>query len=158
MESLLDTSKTMPMGGQKIVDAKRLQELMDQLVLAIPQEVDAARQLLESKDTLLQQAQAEAKRRRNEAESLFRTRLDESEIVAAAQERAQSIESEAQQKAQQRVDQADRDAVAKQAEAYTYALEMLQTLEQQLGALLGTVRNGVGMLSPDGQRVPAGMR
>ena len=51
MESLLDTSKTMPMGGQKIVDSRRFKELMDQLVLAIPQEVDAARQLLENKDS-----------------------------------------------------------------------------------------------------------
>ena len=45
---------------------------MDQLVLAIPQEVDARRQLLENKDSLLQQAQNDAKRRRTEAENVYR--------------------------------------------------------------------------------------
>ena len=128
MESLLDTSKTMPMGGQKIVDSRRFKELMDQLVLAIPQEVDAARQLLENKDSLLQQAQNDAKRRRTEAENVYRNRVDENEIVAAAQERARLIEEEAEQKAAKRLEQADREAMTKRAEAYNYALQTLQRL------------------------------
>ena len=157
MESLLDTSKTMPMGGQKIVDSRRLKELMDQLVLAIPQEVDSARQLLENKDSLLLQAQTDAKRRRTEAESVYRNRVDEHEIVAAAREKAQGIEEEAEQRAGKRLEQADREAMTKRAEAYNYALQTLQGLERQLDTVLGTVRNGVGMLTPDGDRT-AGVR
>ena len=157
MESLLDTSKTMPMGGQKIVDARRLKELMDQLVLAVPQEVDAARQLLENKDNLLQQAQSDAKRRRTEAENAYRARVDDHEIIAVAQERARVIEEEAEQRAAKRLEQADREAMQKRAEAYNYALQTLQTLERHLDGALGTVRNGVGMLSPDGDRT-AGVR
>jgi flagellar biosynthesis/type III secretory pathway protein FliH len=157
MESLVDTSKTMPMGGQKIVDARRLKELMDQLVMAIPQEVDAARQLLENKDNLLQQAQSDAKRRRTEAENAYRSRVDENEIVSAAQEKARIIEEEAEQRANKRLEQADREAMAKRAEAYNYALQTLQTLERNLDSALGTVRNGVGMLTPDSDRT-AGVR
>ena len=157
MESLLDTSKTMPMGGQKIIDARRMKELMDQLVLSIPQEVDAARQLLENKDTLLHQAQSDAKRRRTEAENAYRARVDDNEIIAAAQERANTIEQEAEQRAAKRLEQADREAMAKRAEAYNYALQTLQTLERNLDSALGTVRNGVGMLSPDSDRT-AGVR
>jgi flagellar biosynthesis/type III secretory pathway protein FliH len=157
MESLVDTSKTMPMGGQKIVDARRLKELMDQLVMAIPQEVDAARQLLENKDNLLQQAQSDAKRRRTEAENAYRSRVDENEIVSAAQEKARIIEEEAEQRANKRLEQADREAMAKRAEAYNYALQTLQTLERNLDSVLGTVRNGVGMLTPDSDRT-AGVR
>jgi flagellar biosynthesis/type III secretory pathway protein FliH len=157
MESLVDTSKTMPMGGQKIVDARRLKELMDQLVMAIPQEVDAARQLLENKDNLLQQAQSDAKRRRTEAENAYRSRVDENEIVSAAQEKARIVEEEAEQRANKRLEQADREAMAKRAEAYNYALQTLQTLERNLDSVLGTVRNGVGMLTPDSDRT-AGVR
>jgi flagellar biosynthesis/type III secretory pathway protein FliH len=157
MESLVDTSKTMPMGGQKIVDARRLKELMDQLVMAIPQEVDAARQLLENKDNLLHQAQSDAKRRRTEAENAYRSRVDENEIVSAAQEKARIIEEEAEQRANKRLEQADREAMAKRAEAYNYALQTLQTLERNLDSVLGTVRNGVGMLTPDSDRT-AGVR
>lgn len=158
MESLLDTSKTMPVGGQKLVDPKRLKELMDQLVLAIPQEVDAARQLLDNKDNLLQQAQSDAKRRRNEAEDEFRSRVDDNEIIVAAQARADAIEEEVQKRAAQRLDQADREALAKRSEAYNYALQVLQGLEHQLDGLLGTVRNGVGMLTPEGETVSASNR
>ena len=157
MESLVDTSKTMPMGGQKIVDTRRLKELMDQLVMAIPQEVDAARQLLENKDNLLHQAQSDAKRRRTEAENAYRSRVDENEIVSAAQEKARIIEEEAEQRANKRLEQADREAMAKRAEAYNYALQTLQTLERNLDSVLGTVRNGVGMLTPDSDRT-AGVR
>jgi flagellar biosynthesis/type III secretory pathway protein FliH len=157
MESLVDTSKTMPMGGQKIVDARRLKELMDQLVMAIPQEVDAARQLLENKDNLLHQAQSDAKRRRTEAENAYRSRVDENEIVSAAQEKARIVEEEAEQRANKRLEQADREAMTKRAEAYNYALQTLQGLERQLDSVLGTVRNGVGMLTPDGERT-AGVR
>ena len=152
MESLLDTSKTMPMGGQKIVDARRMKELMDQLVLSMPQEVDAARQLLENKDSLLQQAQSDAKRRRTEAENAYRARVDDNEIIAAAQERARIIEEEAEQRAAKKLEQADREAMQKRAEAYNYALQTLQGLERQLDGVLGTVRNGVGMLTPDSDR------
>ncbi len=157
MESLLDTSKTMPMGGQKIVDARRLKELMDQLVLAIPQEVDAARQLLENKDNLMQQAQSDAKRRRTEAENAYRARVDDHEVLAAAQERARLIEEEAQQRADRKLEQADREAMAKRAEAYNYALQTLQEMERHLGSALSTVRNGVGMLTPESDHT-AGVR
>ena len=152
MESLLDTSKTMPMGGQKIVDARRLKELMDQLVLVIPQEVDAARQLLENKDSLLHQAQSDAKRRRTEAENAYRARVDDNEIIAAAQEKARQIEEDAELRAARKLEQADREAMQKRAEAYNYALQTLQGLERQLDTVLGTVRNGVGMLTPDSDR------
>ena len=83
--------------------------------------------------------------------------MDENEIVSAAQEKARIIEEEAEQRANKRLEQADREAMAKRAEAYNYALQTLQTLERNLDSVLGTVRNGVGMLTPDSDRT-AGVR
>ena len=157
MESLVDTSKTMPMGGQKIVDARRLKELMDQLVMAIPQEVDAARQLLENKDNCCSRPSPDAKRRRTEGENAYRSRVDENEIVSAAKRRPASSKKKPSSGANKRLEQADREAMAKRAEAYNYALQTLQTLERNLDSVLGTVRNGVGMLTPDSDRT-AGVR
>ena len=42
LESLMTTSKSVPVSGNIIVDKKKVMELVDQLRFAIPQEVKAA--------------------------------------------------------------------------------------------------------------------
>ena len=46
METLISTSKAMPVGGIALVDKKKVMELVDQLRLSIPQEVKAAGEVL----------------------------------------------------------------------------------------------------------------
>ena len=50
LETLISTSKNMPMGGAVLVDRKKIMELVDQLRLGIPQEMKSAEEVLAQKD------------------------------------------------------------------------------------------------------------
>ena len=49
LETLISTSKSLPVGGISLVDKKKAMELVDQLRLSIPQEVKAAGEVLAQK-------------------------------------------------------------------------------------------------------------
>ena len=146
MESLVSTSARVPATGRTLVDVAKLAELIDQARLAVPQDVKAAHEILLRKDSVLGQAQIEARRLKTSADEEFKTRLNESELVKAARRRADDMIQEAQRKAQRLLEQADTEAKTRRAESDAYALETLRNLEVQLGSLLSTVRRGMDVM------------
>ena len=84
METLIETSKAVPVSGSILIDKKKAMELVDQMRLAIPQEVRAAEEVLSHKDHIVNQAQVDARRTKAKAEDEFRQKLDQSELVAKA--------------------------------------------------------------------------
>ena len=56
-------------------------ELVDQLRLAIPQEVKAAAEVLSQKDHIISQANLDARRTKAQAEDDYHERLDQNEIT-----------------------------------------------------------------------------
>ena len=121
METLLDTSKAVPVSGNVLVDKKKLMELVDQLRLAIPQEVKAAAEVLSQKDHIISQANLDARRTKAEAE-----------------ERANRI-----------IKQTESDANSRLVDADAYALRSLRSLERQLNNITESVRKGIDMLAED---------
>lgn len=143
METLVNTSKVMPMTGGLMVEKKKISELLDQLRLAIPQEVRAAEELLARKDSIISSAMAEARRNKAKAEEEFRERLNQNEL----KKRGEEILREAEQRAARLVQQAEADARSRRLEADVYALRSLQALERQLSELGGSVRKGIDLLA-----------
>ncbi|MCH9015023.1 MAG: hypothetical protein IH877_04965, partial [Gemmatimonadetes bacterium] len=80
METLIETSKAVPVSGNILIDRKKAMELVDQLRLAIPQEVRSAEEVLSQKDQIINQAQVDARRTKSKAEDDYRERLDTSEL------------------------------------------------------------------------------
>lgn len=146
METLVSTSPKVPATGRTLMDGAKMLELIDQVRLSVPQDVKAAHEILLHKDSLLGQAQIEARRVKTSADEEYKTRLNESELVKAARRRADEIVSEAQRKAQRILDQADTEAKTRRAEADAYALEVLRNLETQLTSYLATVRRGMDVI------------
>lgn len=147
METLLETSKAVPVTGGVIVDKKKMMELLDQLRLAIPQEVRAAEEVLNQKDQILNQALTEARRTKIKAEDDYRERLDQNELVMLAQKRAEELKQEAEQRASRLLQQAEAECESRRTEADAYALRSLRTLERELSALTGSVRKGIDLLA-----------
>jgi len=143
---LVATSTSVPATGRAVVDKAKIQELVDQLRLAIPEDVKAAQEILQQRDTLFTQAQVEARHIKVEAEEQFRTKVNESELVKAARRRADDVISDAQRKAGRLLEQADAEAKARRNEADAYAAEVLRSLDKQLTSLLATVRRGLEAL------------
>jgi len=128
------------------VDAEKLLELVDQLRVAVPQDVSEAEEVLRKRKELLNQSVGEARRIRASAEDEFRSRIDDNELIQEAKKQSEKLLEEAQRKAQRILDTADSDADTRRTSADQYSQEVLYKLEQEVAELLGTVRNGIEVL------------
>ena len=149
METLLDTSKAVPVSGNVLIDKKKIMELVDQLRLAIPQEVKAAAEVLSQKDHIINQANLDARRTKAQAEDDYRERLDQNEITELAQKRAEETLSEAEERANRIIKQTETDAKSRLVDADAYALRSLRALERQLNNITESVRKGIDMLAEE---------
>lgn len=131
------------------MDSKKIMELVDQMRLAVPQDVKSAQEILLKKDSIINQAHAEARRIKASAEEEFRARLDQNELVKAARRRSDEMVEEAQRKAHRIMEQAESDARTRRTEADAYALQTLRRLEKELTTLLTTVRRGLEVLGAE---------
>ena len=147
LETLIETSKAVPVSGNIMVDRKKVMELVDQLRLAIPQEIRSAEEVLSQKDHIVGQAQADARRTKSNAETEFRQRLEGSELVALAESRAEETLKDAQQKAGRMLQQTEAEARSRRMEADAYALRSLRNLEKELRTLSESVNKGIEVLS-----------
>ena len=149
METLIDTSKAVPVSGNVLIDRKKVMELLDQLRLAIPQEILAAEEVLTEKDHILNQSLLDARRTKAQAEDEYRERLDQNEMVLVAENRARETLSQAEERAEQLVQRAEAQGRSRRSEADAYALQSLRVLERELNALTGSVRKGIDQLAAD---------
>jgi cell division septum initiation protein DivIVA len=147
LETLIDTSKAVPVSGNILIDKKKAMELVDQMRLAIPQEVRSAEEVLSQKDHIINQAQVDARRAKSQAEDEFRQRLETSELVALAESRAEGTVKEAEQRAKRLLEQSEAEAHSRRTEADAYALRSLRALEKELSTLTGSVRKGIEVLA-----------
>ena len=143
LEILINNSKAMPMTGSLMVDKEKLTELLDQLRLAVPQEMKAAEEVLLQKEQLMNLAMADARRARAKAEDEFSKQLTESEQHRQAEE----ILFNAEERASRILQLAESEAQSRRTEADAYALRTLRSLEREVNSISGSVRKGIDMLA-----------
>ena len=146
LEALVDTSRRVPTTRARLVDADKVMELVQQLRLVVPQDVHSAQEVIEKKDNILNQAQIEARRTRNEAEEEYSTRLNQNEILVAARRQSEQTVAEAERKANRLTEQAELESRTARAEADAYIAQSLRNLENELTRVLSTVRKGLESL------------
>jgi dsDNA-specific endonuclease/ATPase MutS2 len=132
LEELFNESKTIPLTRNVMVDEDRMLDIIDQMRIAIPEEVKKAQQLLGQRDRVLAQAQEEA----NRTLEIARQKADQ--LVAK-----DMIVVEAQRRADQIVTQARSEADNMRGDADDYAIDSLRQLESELERNLNQVRNGI---------------
>jgi cell division septum initiation protein DivIVA len=138
LEELFNESRPIWLTHSVIVDEDRMLDLIDQMRVAIPEEIKKAQQIVTQRDRILAQAKEEANRTISLAREKVEKQLEDNEIIQAAKVRADQIIEEAQQ-----------NAAVSQREADQYILETLTGLELHLDRLLTQVRNGVKTLQKD---------
>jgi F0F1-type ATP synthase membrane subunit b/b' len=132
LEELFNESKTIPLTRNVMVDEDRMLDIIDQMRIAIPEEVKKAQQLLGQRDRVLAQAQEEA----NRTIEIARQKADQ--LVAK-----DMISVEAQRRADMILAQARSEAENIRADADDYVIESLHQLEAELDRNLNQVRNGI---------------
>jgi cell division septum initiation protein DivIVA len=141
LEELFNDAKAVPFTHNVVVDEDRMLELIDQMRIAIPEEVKKAQQVMAQRDRVMAQAQEEANRTlqlsRDKAEQLVQKDM----IVQEAQRRAEQI-----------LAQARSEAEATRADADNYVLDTLMQLQDQVSKLSNQVSNGIRMVQEDQMR------
>ena len=146
LEALVNTSRRLPATRSRLVDDEKVMELVEQLRLSIPQDVRSAKEVIERKDTILNQAQIDARRTRSEAEEEFKTRLDQNDVLVSARRQSEEMLSEAERKASRLMELAETEARTNRTESDAYVVETLRSLEGELTSVLASVRKGLNTI------------
>ncbi len=132
LEELFNESRPIPFTNNVIVDEDRMLDLIDQMRVAIPDQVKQAQKVVNDKGRIQAQAEEEAQRTIQLAREKSEGLVDRDTIVEAAQTRAQKV-----------IEQALLDAEATRTEADDYVLETLTSLEVEMEKIVQQVRNGI---------------
>ncbi|MFN0147290.1 MAG: hypothetical protein ACKVT1_12330 [Dehalococcoidia bacterium] len=157
LEELVVQARRLPVGGNLVVDRKRILDVIDQMRLAVPTDLRQAAQVLETRDRVVAEAHDSARLIVQRADEERARRLDETSLIREAQERSHHMLREAEQRARETIADADATAAAHLSEAAEaaskqlddadqYALEVLRRLENQLQAFLESIRLSIGSL------------
>lgn len=157
LEELVIQARRLPVGGNLVVDRKRMLDIVDQFRLAVPSDIREAARIVETRDSVLQESHERAQQVVAAAETERARRLSQSEIVAEAQERSQAMLIDAEARAREVITEADATAASHLSEAAEaarkqlddadqYAHEILRRLEHQLQAFLDSIRQGIASL------------
>jgi F0F1-type ATP synthase membrane subunit b/b' len=144
LEDLIDEGRHMPFSKFTMIDEERALEIIDQMRISIPEEIEKAARILAQRDRVLAQANEEAARILQQARAKGESMLEQDVSVQAAQNHAANVIEEARQQASRIMADAD-----------NYVLQVLGSLEQQLQRNLNTVRNGINEVNKPGQPAQA---
>ena len=141
LEELFNDAKALPFTHNVVVDEDRMLELIDQMRIAIPEEVKKAQQLMAQRDRVMAQAQEEA----NRTLQISRDKADQ--LV-----QKDMVAQEAQRRADQIVSQARAEAEATRADADNYVVDTLMQLQDQIAKMGNQVSNGIRMVQEEQMR------
>jgi len=144
LEELFNESRAIPFTHNVVVDEEKMLDLIDQMRVAIPEEMKKAQQVMTQSDRILAQAQEEANRTLDLAREKGEQLLERDSIV-------QNAQSFAEQRATDIIAEADQSRI----EADQYVLETLTRLEFELERYLNQVRNGIQTVQETQAEAPA---
>lgn len=138
LEDLIDEGRHLPMSKFTVIDEERALEIIDQMRISIPEQIEKATRVVNQRDRLIAQANEEATRMLDLSRQKSDELVQRDAIVQTAQHRAENIMNQARQ-----------EAVAIRDEADAYVMDVLKELESHLLRTLTIVRNGVTKIAQD---------
>ena len=145
LEELFNDAKAVPFTHNVIVDEDKMLELIDQMRIAIPEEVKKAQQVMAQRDRVMAQAQEEANRTLQIAREKADQMLQKDIIMQEAQRRADQI-----------ISQGRAEAESTRADADNYVVDTLMQLQEQIAKIGNQVSNGIRMVQEEQMRKETG--
>jgi len=135
LESLVATGKKLPLTNNVVLEQAAVLELIDQLRVAVPDEVRQARRITEEATRITERAREEGDAVIARAQEQAARMLEERELVKLAQQRAEEI-----------IDTVTREAAEIRRGADEYAAGVLIRLEGECIKALTSIKRGIDML------------
>jgi F0F1-type ATP synthase membrane subunit b/b' len=131
LEAMVREAKTVPLSASIMLNKSELESLVAELLASTPDQVRQARNIVQERDGILEQARAEARRLVEEAKAERELRISRTEVIQAANREADRIVQEARDQAR---------SIRLEAEDYVDA--KLANFEVVLHKTLGAVERG----------------
>lgn len=138
LEDLIDEGRHFTFTKFTLIDEERALEIIDQMRISVPEQIEKASRLINQRDRLLAHAREEADRIVQVAQQDSDSLTNRDAIVQTAQNRANNI-----------IEQARREAEMIRAEADDYVMDVLKALESQLLRNLNIARNGIAKIEEE---------
>jgi len=138
LDDLLQQAIHVPGSSKVLVDETAMRQIIEQLRLAVPDEVRLGQRIAGERERILADAQAQANRILAEAQAQLNKQLDDHAIVQAAHQRAKEIQQVAEQR-----------AASLRADADQYVIRQLNAFEVRLQRLLREVQAGQRALAKE---------
>ena len=135
LESLIANGKKLPLTTNVVVDQNAALGLIDELRVAVPEEVRAAKRINSEGERIIEKAQEEAERIVAKAQEQAAFLIDERGLTQAADLQSREI-----------IATADHDADAIRRGADEYAVSVLVGLEGDVVKTLQSIKNGIALL------------
>lgn len=139
IEVYIDNCKTTGMlsGGSMIkVNREELLAMLDELRSQLPRELAESRHIIETRESVLADARAKAERIVQDVAREAGVMIDDNEIVALANMRAQELVDNAQKQADDIIDRARENSRTMQTGALQYTQNMLGGLEYMYSSII----------------------
>ena len=135
LEDLIDEGRHVPFSKFTLIDEERALEIIDQMRISVPEQIEKASRLINQRDRLLAQANEEATRVVLIARERSNEMVERDAIAQKAHSQARSI-----------IEQAHHEAEKIRGDADAYVVEALKELEEQLMHIRTVARNGVAKI------------
>lgn len=118
LEDIIDKGVSVPFTGRCLLDKEELMELIQEIKLKLPDDLNQAKWIKNERQNILNDAKAEADKIIKEAKDRIISMIDENEITKSAKEQASQI-----------MDKAKMDAKATKDASYAYTDNLLESVE-----------------------------
>ncbi len=140
LEDLIDDGRHLFGTKFTMVDEERALEIIDQMRISVPEEIEKAARTIQQRDRVLAEANEEAARIVQQARQHSEDLIDDQEMVKQAKVRAEYV-----------IEQAKIEASKITREADEYVMVQLSQLEQQFAHTLDEIRNGIQIMQYEEQ-------
>lgn len=141
LEEVFNNSLRVPLSAYLLINEDQIFSIIDQMRVAVPEEVKRANRIEAEKERILAQAHEEANRIRDLAKQEASELVRRDSVLMAAQQRSDNI-----------LERGRREADVLRQDADAYVVEVLTRLEEDLLRYLSVVRNGLDKVSVEQQQ------
>ena len=132
LENLIASSRRMPLLNQIVIKEGDILNIVDQMRTSIPDEVKQARRIIQEKERILAQAQADATALLAKAREEAEKAVSREGLQREANERAKEIRRQAEEQAQEIIRKAGEQGEQLKIDADGYVTETLRNLREHL--------------------------
>ncbi len=146
IETLVESSGRVPLTRKVMIEDQALFEVIDQLRVSIPNDLKMAEEILQQRDEILAQSRAESQRIIDDAHRRAAEKLEMSDSVQLAKQRADELVHEAEQQSQELLQLVEQQTRRQRREVDDYGLDVLHSIDSRLLELTSQVRRGINAI------------